>query len=76
MFDRGDVDERGVFSNTSVILRILEMIKEHNADYPDDSWYPPEHLWVSDILFLHCFYECNLNNSTLAFLSGGYQVGS
>lgn len=44
--DRGDVDERGVFSHTSILLRTFEEIDKHNSEFPDDPWLPPEHLWV------------------------------
>lgn len=46
MFDRGDVDERAGFSVSSIILRILDEIKRHNAELPEDIWEPPEHIWV------------------------------
>lgn len=61
--DRGDVDERGVFSHTSILLRTFQEIDKHNSEFPDDPWLPPEHLWVDYSPTLYTIYESHTNVS-------------
>lgn len=63
MFDRSDIDERSTFSVTSIILRIMEDVKRHNAESPEDIWFPPEHIWV------RLYFECEINTSHDTFLN-------
>lgn len=46
-FDYGDVEDRSTFSYGEILQRILNEIMQHNADFPNDPWHPPEHLWAA-----------------------------
>lgn len=46
-FDYGDVEDRSTFSYGEILQRILNEIIQHNADFPNDPWHPPEHLWAA-----------------------------
>ncbi|THH13548.1 hypothetical protein EW146_g6681 [Bondarzewia mesenterica] len=46
-FDYADIEDRSTFSYGEILQRILNELMQHNADFPDDPWQPPEHLWVA-----------------------------